>query len=145
MDTIRSNSICWACFLRLCYYVLMVTHLNNLNIMLDARRELRNNSTVEENILWQQIRNSRLSFKFRRQHSIGNFVVDFYCPAKRLIIEIDGYQHLDKKESDKERSNYLESLGFKVIRFWNNEVNKDIQKVIEKIRKELSISSPRLS
>jgi len=123
----------------------MITHLNNLNIMLDARRELRNNPTPEENILWQQIRNSKLGFKFRRQHSIGNFIVDFYCPVKKLIIEIDGGQHLDKKEYDKERSNYLESLGFKVIRFWNDEVNKDIDKVIEKIRMELCFSSPRLS
>lgn len=123
----------------------MVIHVNNLNAMLGARRDLRNNPTPEENILWQQIRNSKLGFKFRRQHSIGNFIVDFYCPVKKLIIEIDGGQHLDKKEYDKERSNYLESLGFKVIRFWNDEVNNDIDKVIEKIRIELCFSLPRLS
>ena len=113
--------------------------------MLDARRDLRNNPTPEEDILWQSLRSSKSGFKFRRQHSIGNFIVDFYCPAKKLIIEIDGGQHLDKKEYDKERSNYLESLGFKVIRFWNEEVNKEMDSVIEKIKKELGFSSPRLS
>ena len=115
----------------------MATHLNNLNTLLDARRDLRNNPTREEDALWQQIRNSKLGYKFRRQHSIGNFIADFYCPAKKLIIEIDGGQHLDKKEYDRERSDYLESLGFKVIRFWNDEINSEINEVIEKIKKEL--------
>jgi leucyl-tRNA synthetase len=129
----------------MCYYAVMIHHVNNLNTMLDARRDLRNNPTPEEDILWQSLRSSKSGFKFRRQHSIGNFIVDFYCPAKKLIIEIDGGQHLDKKEYDKERSNYLESLGFKVIRFWNEEVNKEMDSVIEKIKKELGFSSPRLS
>ena len=115
----------------------MATHLNNLNTLLDARRDLRNNPTREEDVLWQQIRNSKLGYKFRRQHSIGNFIADFYCPSKKIIIEIDGGQHLDKKEYDRERSDYLESLGFKVIRFWNEEINSEINEVIEKIKKEL--------
>jgi leucyl-tRNA synthetase len=115
----------------------MVIHVNNLNSLLEARRNLRNNATPEENILWQHLRSSKLGFKFRRQHSIGDFIVDFCCPFKKLIIEIDGGQHLNKKECDKERSNYLESFGFKIVRFWNEEVNKDMDKVIEKIRKEL--------
>ncbi len=115
----------------------MIIHVNNLNTLLEARRELRNNPTREEDALWQYLRNSKLGFKFRRQHSIGNFIMDFYCPAKKLILEIDGGQHLDKKQYDKERSDYLESLGFKVIRFWNEEINKDINEVIEKIKREL--------
>ncbi|MEI6191258.1 MAG: endonuclease domain-containing protein [bacterium] len=115
----------------------MIHHVNNLNSLLEARRDLRNNPTPEENVLWQQIRNSKLGLKFRRQHSIGNFIADFYCPAKKLIIEIDGKQHLHNKEKDNERSNYLESLGYKIIRFWNEEVSKDINGVIEKIKKEL--------
>jgi very-short-patch-repair endonuclease len=115
----------------------VIKHINNLNSLLEARRDLRNNPTREEETLWQRIRNSKLGFKFRRQHSIGNFIADFYCPAKKLIIEVDGGQHLNKREYDKERNNYLESLGFKVIRFWNEEVNKDIDEVVEKIKKEL--------
>jgi len=116
----------------------MTKHINNLNTLLEARRDLRNNPTPEENILWQRLRNNRLGFKFRRQHSIGNFIADFYCPAKKLIIEIDGGQHLNNKEKDSERSNYLESLGFKVIRFWNKEINLEIDTVINKVETELA-------
>jgi leucyl-tRNA synthetase len=116
----------------------MIKHINNLSTLLEARRDLRNNPTPEENILWQQIRNNKLGYKFRRQHSIGNFITDFYCPARKLIIEIDGEQHLSKKESDNERSNFLESLGFKIIRFWNKEINYEIDKVIKKIEAELA-------
>ena len=115
----------------------MIKHINNLNSLLEARRDLRNNPTREEDALWQQIRNSKLGYKFRRQHSIGNFIADFFCPVKRLIIELDGSQHLDNKEADQERTRYFESLGIKVIRFWNEEVNKDIDVVVEKIKKEL--------
>jgi very-short-patch-repair endonuclease len=115
----------------------MNIHVNNLNTLLEARRYLRNNPTPEENVLWQKLKNKRLGNKFRRQHSIGNFIADFYCPAKKLIIEIDGGQHLNKKESDNERSNYLESLGFKVVRFWNKEINSEIDTVIKKIEGEL--------
>ena len=115
----------------------MIKHINNLNILLEARRELRNNPTSEEDILQQKLRNSRLGYKFRRQHSIGNFITDFFCPAKKLIIEIDGEIHLNNKEKDYERSNYLESLGFKIIRFWNNEITTEIGKVIKKIETEL--------
>jgi len=115
----------------------MVTHVNNLSTLLEARRDLRNNPTPEENVLWQKIRNNKLGYKFRRQHSIGNFIADFYCPAKKLIIEIDGEHHLRKQEVDTERSNYLESLGFKVIRFWNKEINCEINNVIKRIEAEL--------
>jgi leucyl-tRNA synthetase len=115
----------------------VVIHVNNLNKLLEARKELRNNPTPEENTLWQRLKNNRLGYKFRRQHSIGNFIADFYCPVKKLIIEIDGEQHLNSKEKDNERSNYLESLGFIIIRFWNKEINSEINIVIDKIETEL--------
>ena len=77
----------------------MSEHVNNSNQLLIARRDLRNNATREENDLWLRLKNSNLGYKFRRQHSIGNFILDFYCPDKKLGVEIDG---LD---------NHLKSIG----------------------------------
>lgn len=76
-------------------------------------------------------------YKFKRQHSIGHFIADFYCAEKKLVIELDGSQHLDNVEYDRERGDYFESLNIKVIRFWNNEVNKNIEGVVRKIVVEL--------
>ena len=78
-------------------------------------------------------------YKFHRQHSIGNFIADFYCPTRKLIIELDGSQHLDNQEYDKERTEYFESLGIKVIRFWNNEINNNLNGVLMKIKEELGL------
>ena len=66
-----------------------------------------------------------------------NFIADFFCPDKRFIIELDGSQHLDNKEADQERTNYFESLGIKVIRFWNREVENNLSEVMRKIKEEL--------
>ena len=77
--------------------------------------------------------------KFRRQHSIKNFIADFYCADKRLVIEIDGSQHLDNKEYDQERTWYFESLNIRVIRFWNNEVRENLHGVLTKILTELNM------
>jgi len=107
-----------------------------------ARKLLRRDLTPEEKILWFQLRNSSLGYRFRRQHSIGNFIADFFCAEKRLIIEIDGSQHFDNKEADKERTEYFESLGIKVIRFWNSEVKSDLSKVMIKIKEELEQPHP---
>ena len=93
--------------------------------------------TPQETILWKYLRRKNFAYKFKRQHSIGNFIADFYCPARKLIIEIDGGQHLDSQEADTERTQYFESLGLKVIRFWNNEVDKNINGVMMKIEEEL--------
>ena len=100
--------------------------------------------TEEEVILWSVLQNNKWGYKFRRQHSIGRFIADFFCPVKRLILELDGSQHLDNKETDEERTNYFESLGIKVIRFWNGDVNKNIDGVRIKIIEELE-QPPRLS
>ena len=70
---------------------------------------------------------------FRRQHAIGNYIVDFVSIKKKLIIELDGSQHLEQEEYDKERTAYLESQGYKIIRFWNNDVMNDIQGVLRVI------------
>ena len=92
--------------------------------------ELRKESTPAERKLWAVIRNDQLGVNFRRQHAVGNYIPDFVCIEKKLIIELDGSQHLEQEEYDNERTKYLESLGYKVIRFWNNDVTNNIDGVI---------------
>ena len=110
-------------------------------------RENRKNKTDAENLLWQNLRNRNISnSKFRRQHAIGGFIVDFVCIEKKLIIEVDGDYHEDdeQKKYDNTRTKYLQEEGFKEVRFKNEEVIKNISNVLDKIRKELSESSPLL-
>jgi len=87
--------------------------------------------------LWSRIKNKQLGYKFRRQHSIGNYIVDFYCSDKKIIVELDGGQHNDEKEYDDKRTRYLNSLGLNVLRFWDNEVNGNLNGVLEKIQEHL--------
>jgi len=117
----------------------MAEHVHNLKYLRRARKNLRKASTPQEKILWSRLRINVFEFKFRRQHGVGNFIVDFYCPAGKLAVELDGGQHLDNKEYDIERTNYFESLGIKVIRFWNDEIDKDICGVLQKIKAELKL------
>ena len=95
--------------------------------------KLRKQSTAAEQRLWSRIRNDQLGVTFRRQHAIGNYIPDFCSPKAKLIIELDGGQHLDQQEYDEERTKYFESIGYQVIRFWNNDVMKDIDSVIRAI------------
>jgi len=95
--------------------------------------ELRKESTPAERKLWSAIRNDQLGVNFRRQHAIGKYIPDFVCIEKKLVIELDGSQHLEQEEYDKERTQYLESQGYKVIRFWNNEALKNLNGVITAI------------
>ena len=98
-------------------------------------RNGRTNQTPEERKIWYGYL-SKVTPRFHRQRVIGDYIVDFYCPKLRVIIEIDGYQHYyeENREYDKKRTAYLESLGFVVIRFDNTEVNKDIEQVKFEIR-----------
>ncbi|MGB2579066.1 very-short-patch-repair endonuclease [Elusimicrobium simillimum] len=91
--------------------------------------------TMAENKLWQILRNRSLESKFRRQQKIGPYIVDFVCFHKTLIIECDGGQH--SKEVDSERTKYLESEGYKILRFWNNEILSNIEAVWTVIKKEI--------
>jgi len=84
------------------------------------------------------LRRRNFIYKFKRQHGIGNFIVDFYCPTKKLVIELDGSQHLENKEHDEERRWYFESLGIKEIRFWNSEIDNNLKEVMNKIESILS-------
>jgi len=110
--------------------------IHNRKNKIEIRRKLRREATPQEIILWSHLRNNQLGCKFRRQHSIGNYVADFYCPQHKLIIELDGYQHNedDRKEYDIERTKYFNDLNIRVIRFWNNEINKNLEGVVLKIK-----------
>jgi len=101
--------------------------------------ELRKEPTPAERKLWIYLRGNKLNgVNFRRQHAIGNFIPDFVSIKKKLIIELDGSQHLEQSEYDAERSKYFELLGYRVIRFWNNQVENDINGVIRAIELTLN-------
>jgi len=96
---------------------------------------LRNNTPDTEKFLWKYLRLKQIEgLKFRRQQPIGNYIVDFVCLEKRLIIELDGGQHAEEIEKDKKREKWLKEQGFKVLRFWNTDVLTNIEGVIEEIR-----------
>ena len=95
-------------------------------------RQLRKTPTDAEKRLWAKLREKQIEgFRFRRQHPIGPNVVDFFCPKAKLILEVDGGQH--SIESDTHRTQWLESAGCRVIRFWNNEVLENMAGVLERI------------
>ncbi len=125
-----------------------MTTVYNILKLKERRVELRKSSTSEEKILWLYLRKEQLGFKFRRQHSIGGYIADFYCPEKKLVIELDGPQHYkkDNLEYDKIRSEFFAELGIKVIRYTNLEVVTDIEKVVRRITTSLrqSRSTPSL-
>jgi very-short-patch-repair endonuclease len=101
-------------------------------------KELRQNMTPTERILWQLLRTNKLAgWHFRRQQIIDGFIVDFYCHAASLIVEVDGGIHETQKEQDAERDAHLVSRGFRVLRVTNDEVNRDIEGVLKKILENL--------
>jgi very-short-patch-repair endonuclease len=106
----------------------------------DRARSLRKSSTPAEHKLWMRLRNRQLDgVKFRRQQPIGQYVVDFFCLEARLVIELDGGWHGEdlKRVEDEQRTAYLESQGYLVMRFWNNEVTEDNRGVLERIAERL--------
>ena len=114
--------------------------IHNKNSLKSIRQDLRNNATVEECILWEQLKGSKLANKkFRRQHSIGNYIVDFYCPEKKLIIEVDGEIHLSLEaiEKDKDRDENLRGMGFNMLRIENKEIKFSMGDVLKKIKQSL--------
>jgi very-short-patch-repair endonuclease len=95
--------------------------------------KLRKDLTPAERKLWSKIRDDQLGVTFRRQHAVGKYIPDFCAPKKKLIIELDGSQHIEQEQYDEARTKYLEDQGYKVIRFWNNQVMNDIEDVIRAI------------
>ncbi len=101
-------------------------------------RLLRRNSTDVERRLWHRIREKQIEgFRFRRQRPIGKYIVDFVCLEAKLIVELDGGQHAEHADADTARTEFLESLGYRVVRFWNNEVLENMEGVLERIREAL--------
>jgi len=108
-------------------------------------KHLRRQGTVAENLLRNHLRAKQINgLRFRRQEPVGQYIVDFLCYEVRMVIEVDGGQHAERKEFDKERDDWLASRGFRVLRFWDNEVLTNIEGVLEKIRDEIT-PSPRPS
>lgn len=105
--------------------------------------QFRNNKTVCEKLIWEQISDNKLGFHFRQQHIINNFIVDFVCLEEKLILEIDGKIHDYQKESDEERQKILESYGFTFLRVKNEDIENKLEKVIEKIKSNLQKISSR--
>lgn len=100
------------------------------------RQKLRNERSVSEKLFWRQLSNSKLGYKFRRQQGIGKYIVDFYCPELKLVIEVDGATHCtdEELEYDKERENFLKSLGLKIKRYYNTAIKEDLGCVIEGLK-----------
>ena len=111
----------------------MKEKVSNLPRLRDRRRILRKEATPQEVILWSRLKNEQLGYKFRRQHSFGSYISDFYCKEKSLIIEIDGSQHIDQEGYDAKRTRFLESLALRVVRFGNNEINTNMDGVMTMI------------
>ena len=107
----------------------------NKSTLKPRRQQLRNKPTAAEKILWKHLKNKQLGFWFKRQVSITAYVVDFYCPQKKLAIELDGSPHktTSQQKYDKYRSDYLRSFNIKVIRFWDNEVLENLEGVYQKV------------
>jgi len=105
-------------------------------------RQLRKNMTPQERKLWSLIRNKQFyGYRFNRQCPFRNYVLDFICCSKKIVIEIDGGQHNEdtNSEYDKTRTELLNSLGYKVVRFWNNEIDNNIEGVYQKLKEVFEI------
>ena len=115
--------------------------MKRLNV--DRARGSRQAMTDAEQVLWRHLRNRQLSgFKFRRQHEIDHYIVDFACAERLLIVELDGGQHADQVVYDERRTQQLQAMGCRVLRFWNNDVLLDIESVLTVILDALASPAP---
>jgi very-short-patch-repair endonuclease len=115
--------------------------MKRLNV--DRARGLRQTMTDAERTLWRHLRNRQLSgLKFRRQHEIDRYIVDFVCTEALLIVELDGGQHADQVNYDERRTQQLEAMGYRVRRFWNNDVLVNIDSVLEVVMEALASPAP---
>ena len=112
-------------------------------VTITRARSLRSAMTDVERMLWQAIRGKQLnSHRFRRQHPIGNYIVDFACLEQKIVIELDGGQHQEQFEYDEQRSIFLQAHGWQVLRFWNNDVLNNIDGVLSVIAENLTVAPP---
>jgi very-short-patch-repair endonuclease len=120
----------------------MTSRFNRTFFKTARARELRRSGTKPEAKIWQVLRGTPLEVSFRRQHPLGPYILDFYCPALRLAIELDGDQHCNVKSYDEHRTGYLNRKGICVIRFWNIEVNENVDGVCERIAEVIQKLTP---
>jgi len=116
-------------------------------ILKDRRKELRNNATEAEKILWENLKHNKLDgLKFTRQYSAGPYILDFYCPKLRLGIELDGGYHKEREAMlyDTDRTDFLKGANIKLIRFWNDEIINNIKMVLGRIYNETLECRPPL-
>jgi len=114
--------------------------IHNRPVLKSRRKELRNNATSAEKLLWSMLQHSNLGgYKFRRQHSVGVYVLDFYCSSEKLAIELDGDSHFtdEAAEYDRQRTAYLNALNIEVLRFLNTDVYDNLDAVGERILRAL--------
>ncbi|MDH5445589.1 MAG: DUF559 domain-containing protein [Gammaproteobacteria bacterium] len=111
--------------------------------MKQLARKLRNSPTDAERHIWRYLRKRQLQgYKFRRQEVLGDYIVDFVCLDTKLIIEIDGSQHIEQKNLDNTRTEYLNQLGYKVVRYWNHEVLRQTEEVLADILRHIGSPHP---
>ena len=123
----------------------MTQYLTNSPELKKYRQDLRNNLTKAEVTLWKYLKSKQLEGrKFRRQFSVGNYILDFYCVEENLAIELDGQEHYSEAgyESDLKRSNFLREQGIRVLRFENEDVFKNTEEVLGEIKKNFKNDSP---
>ncbi len=114
--------------------------LHNKPILKIRRKELRNEATSAEKMLWKILKHRQLQgYKFRRQHSVGYYILDFYCPSELLAIEVDGDSHATDEAIayDRERTHYLNALNIRVLRFLNTDVYNNLESVYKRIVEEI--------
>src|SRR6185369_11207493 len=124
------------------------TPIHNNSEMKQLRKSLRNGATPAEVKLWNALKQNNLSgYKFRRQHSVGRYIVDFYCSSQRLAIELDGDSHFtdEAMDYDRERTMFLNALNIRVLRFLNTDVQENLDVVCERILEELKTTTPNPS
>ena len=119
-----------------------MSYLNYDSKLKERAKDLRNNSTLSEVLLWLQLKNKKLGFDFHRQKQIDNFIVDFFCPKLMLAIEIDGVSHNDKVEYDKFRQKKLENFGVRFIRFRDCDVKKNMQGCVDFLKEWIEENTP---
>ncbi len=118
-----------------------MNNIHNKSSLKEYRKDLRNNGTAAEAVLWKCLQKRKLGgYKFRRQHSVSNYILDFYCPEKQLAIELDGAHHYtdEGKEYDRIRTEYLNQKNITVLRFENKQVFKNQLMVLDFILEELN-------
>ena len=117
-------------------------HKRTTSHIFGRAKELHRNMTPAEHKLWSVLRAHQIeNVHFRNQHAVGNYIVDFCAPRKKLIIELDGGQHIDQQEYDQQRTDFLQSKSYRVLRFWNDDVLKNINGVIQVIMETLQSST----